>query len=778
MTHHDIAPSEQATPISTYRLQISARFTLDDAADQVPYLAALGVGALYLSPILRSAAGSEHGYDTVDHAVVDPDRGGPEGLARLADACHHAGLGLVVDVVPNHMGVADPSQNQAWWELLRSGRTGWAAAWFDVDWDAGQGKVLLPVLADDVDLTRDLVVADGELRYLQHRFPLTPGSGSAHEPMADVLARQNYELANFRRADTDLNYRRFFAVSELAGVRVEDDTVHDTTHREILRWVTDHGVSGLRIDHPDGLAAPGRYLDRLASSAPGTWIIVEKILQPGEELLESWPVAGTTGYDALAEVNGVLVDPAGAEELDRVYRRLTGDGRTWKEHVTAGKAQVATTILRSEPARLSRLTSEPRATEAITALAVAFDAYRSYAPAGLDRLFRAAESAVDRHPDLAPTIHTLLPRLGDPSDELCVRFQQLTSAVAAKGVEDTAYYRYTRFLGANEVGGDPGTIGLGLNDFHTAQSRRMERAPSGMTTLSTHDTKRGEDLRARLAVLAESSAEWEAVARLLLVEAPVPDRAFGYLLWQTVVSSGLIERTRLHAFAEKAMREAAEHTGWIDPDPAFEGSVHDAVDLVYDRPDLRKSVEAFAAKLARWGWPTSLSQKLVQLTMPGVPDVYQGSEWIEDSLVDPDNRRPVDFTTRAAALADRVNSGSGPERADSPEAKQWVTYCALHARRNRPELFSTYQALRAEGPADLHLIAFDRGGAVTVATRMPRTLDRAGGWRNTKLSLPSGQYREVLTGDSVAGTVALCELLDRYPAALLLLEDDLPKEER
>ena len=368
--------------------------------------------------------------------------------------------------------------------------------------------------------------------------------------------------------------------------------------------------------------------------------------------------------------------------------------------------------------------------------------------------------------------------MGDPADELCVRFQQLTGAVAAKGVEDTAYYRYTRFLGANEVGGDPGTIGLGLDDFHAAQYRRVEWAPSGMTTLSTHDTKRGEDLRARLAVLAESPTEWEAVARLLLAEAPVPDRSFGYLLWQTVVASGTIERTRLHAFAEKAMREAAEHTGWIDPDPVFEGSVHDAVDLVYDRPDLRKSVEVFAAELARWGWPTSLSQKLVQLTMPGVPDVYQGSEWIEDSLVDPDNRRPVDFTTRAAALAGRAYSGMGPERADSPEAKQWVTHCALDARRNRPELFSTYQALRAEGPADLHLIAFDRGGAVTVATRMPRTLHRAGGWRNTELSLPGGQYREALTGDSVAGTVALSELLDRYPAALLLLEAEAPMNER
>jgi (1->4)-alpha-D-glucan 1-alpha-D-glucosylmutase len=638
--------SRSAAPLlpSTYRLQLTDHFTLHDAVNVVPYLSQLGVGALYLSPLLKASAGSPHGYDVVDHSMVDPARGGEKGLQALSEACRRAGLALVADIVPNHMGVADPAQNHAWWELLRLGPYAESASWFDIDWDFGHGRVLIPVLADDFVADRDLVLEGDELLYGDHRYPLAPGSLRRGDAPAVVHQRQHYELISARRADTDQNYRRFFAITDLAGLRVEDAAVYDATHHEILRWVRELGVSGLRVDHPDGLAEPGEYLDRLVTSAPEAWVTVEKILQVDEELPASWPVAGTTGYDALAQVNAVLVDPQAEARIDDIYRELTGDGADWKEHAAAGKRHVATTILQAEFRRMARLIpTEPDAVDALTELVVAFPAYRSYLPEGAQHLTYAVDTVSRARPELMPSIELLLPRLSDPYDELCVRFQQLTGAVMAKGVEDTAFYRYTRLIGLNEVGADPGQFGLDVAAFHALMARRQEVAPWGMTTLSTHDTKRGEDLRARLAVLAELPDEWADTARQLHQLVPIPNKAFGYLLWQSFVATGLIERARMHAFAEKAMREASDGTSWADPVPAFEKAVHAAVDAAYERPEVRELVDSFARRIDPYGWSNALTQKLLQLTMPGVPDVYQGSELHEGSLVDPDNRRPADF---------------------------------------------------------------------------------------------------------------------------------------
>jgi (1->4)-alpha-D-glucan 1-alpha-D-glucosylmutase len=746
-------------PSGTYRLQIHAGFTLFDAAEQLPYLAALGVSAVYLSPLLQATKGSNHGYDVVDHNVIDPDRGGDAGLARLAEVAAANGLRVVVDIVPNHMGVADASQNPAWWELLKSGRDSPFGAWFDVDWNH-PGRILLPVLGDDVDVATDLSIVDGELRYYEHRFPIAPGTG--HGSPVEVHDRQHYELVNFRRADTEQNYRRFFAVTELAGLRVEDSAVFEATHAEILRWVNQYGVSGIRIDHPDGLADPEQYLRRLSAAAPGTWITVEKITEPGERLLRQWPVAGMTGYDALAEVNGVLVDPSAAAALDHAYQELTGDTRSWLDQVADGKRQVATTILQAEIRRLARLVStasEPdfeKVIAALTELIVAFGVYRSYLPEGKQYLEDAIGLASSRRPDLVGTISRLAPRLADGSDELAVRFQQATGAVMAKGVEDTAYYRYSRLICLNEVGGDPGSVGLSVADFHAAQAQRLSMANDGMTTLSTHDTKRGEDIRARIAVLAEMIRQWQPVAAQLAQLAPIPNRAFGYLLWQSIVATGLIERARLHAYAEKAMREASDGTRWIDPDAAFEDAVHAAVDAMSDL-------------IAEPGRSNSLSQKLIQLTMPGVPDVYQGSELWEDSLVDPDNRRPVDFGNRAELLAALTGP---PPCDDTPIAKLWITATALRTRRDHPELFTDYRPLLAQGPASNHVLAFDRGGAITVATRLPAGLKQAGGWRDSTLTLPRGDYRDLLTGNQYAGPVGLAQLLATYPVAFLTIEGD------
>jgi (1->4)-alpha-D-glucan 1-alpha-D-glucosylmutase len=342
--------------------------------------------------------------------------------------------------------------------------------------------------------------------------------------------------------------------------------------------------------------------------------------------------------------------------------------------------------------------------------------------------------------------------------------------VMAKGVEDTAFYRYTRLIGLNEVGSSPGQFGLSVAHFHDAQARRTEREPGGMTSLSSHDTKRGEDLRARLAVLAELAEEWGDTAGQLHRLVPTPNASFGYLLWQTLVATGLIERARMQAYAEKAMREASEGTSWADPDAAFERAVHDAVDAAYDRAPVRQLIEAFATRLHPYGWSNSLSQKLVQLTMPGVPDLYQGSELFNGSLVDPDNRRPVDFAQGVAALAALEDSGAGPAAYDTPLAKLWVTRQALQARRDVPHLFTDYRRLLPEGPTGEHLIAFDRGGAITLATRLPVGLERRGGWGESTVSLPAGSYRDALTGGQYEGSIELRRLFRRYPVALLLAD--------
>ena len=753
-----------AAPTSTLRLQITPSFDLTAAAQLCDYARALGAGAVYLSPLLQSARGSAHGYDVVDFSRIDEQRGGPTGWRALVESARRSDLAVVVDIVPNHSGVADASENAAWWDVLRLGERSPYARWFDIDWS--RGRLLVPILGDDFDPARDLSVVDSELRYHEHRFPLAPGTQPAPgEAAAQAHDRQHYELVNFRRGDAELNYRRFFTVSTLAGLRVEDEAIFEATHREILRWVADDGVTGLRIDHPDGLADPLGYLSRLHAAAPDTWVVVEKILEPGEALPPTWPVAGTTGYDALCEVTGLLVDPSAEPAFTQMYRSLTGDRLSFDDHVEAGKRQVVATSLRAEVSRLARLCPRiEHAHDALTELVVAFPVYRSYLPDGTEHLAAAVETARRRRPDLAGAIAAVVSRLSDPGDELCVRFQQATGAAMAKGVEDTAFYRYSRFVTLNEVGGAPGRFGRPVEDFHAAQAVRLRDAPQGMTALSTHDTKRGEDVRARLAVLAEVPDEWQALAGRLMQLAPVPDAPFGYLLWQTFAGAGFIDRDRMHAYAEKAAREAARNTAWVDPDAAFEAAVHAAVDAAYDSPEIRDPLSAFVERITPFGWVNSLTQKLVQLTMPGVPDIYQGTELWGDSLVDPDNRRPVDFAARRELLT-RL---TGPPPVDaSGAAKLWIVTRALHQRRERPDRFADYSPVHAQGVAAEHVVAFDRGGAVTVATRLPERLARDGGWRDTTIAL-TGDHTDVLTGRTFHAEIRLADLLRALPVALLV----------
>ncbi|HEX7211162.1 MAG TPA: malto-oligosyltrehalose synthase [Propionibacteriaceae bacterium] len=748
-------------PSSTYRLQINRRFTLDDAARLIGYLSELGVGAVYLSPILQSTMGSDHGYDTTDVSSVDHDRGGEPGLTQLLTSARLGGLGVIIDIVPNHLGIEHPIENPAWWDVLRLGQDSPYASWFDIDWS--RGRIVVPVLGDDPQLS----VVDGELRYFEHRFPLAPGSWSEGEDASAVHDRQHYELIHHSRGNQELNYRRFFAITTLAGVRAEDPEVFAATHALIRTWCED-GVTGLRVDHPDGLRDPLDYLDRLRSFAAQQWITVEKILEPDEELPASWPVAGTTGYDAMREVNGVFIDHDHERDFTTLYQRLTKDQRMISDHIEAGKRMAVEVLLPAEVRRMASLAPDvPDAAAALAEIAIAFDVYRSYLPDGVADLDHAIATAKQRRPELAAVIDQLSPRLHDHCDDLALRMQQLSGAAMAKGVEDTAYYRYSRFVALNEVGGDPGQFGIPLQDFHAMQVAREDRLPASMTSLSTHDTKRGEDVRARLAALSEIPERWADFVELFLSMTAISNRLFGYFVAQTLVGAGPIEPARVHAYAEKAMREASDGTTWTAPDGAFEKAVHDAVDAAYEDPRLRAAWDQMDGLITAPGRSNSLGQKLVQLTMPGVPDVYQGTELWDDSLVDPDNRRPVDFARRIQLLEEL---GDGPPDIDETgAAKLWITRQALRLRRARPDWFNGYRPVVVSGAAHDHLIGFDRGGAMTLVTRLPIRLAASGGWRGTTVELRGG-YVDVLTGRRWSETVAVEDLLAVYPVALLAAE--------
>ncbi|GAA2699407.1 malto-oligosyltrehalose synthase [Micromonospora olivasterospora] len=759
-------PAEPAPPVgATYRVQVRPGFDLAASADLAGYLADLGVTHLYSAPLLTAAPGSEHGYDVVDHRAVNPELGGEPGRRRLVAALRAAGLGLVVDIVPNHAGVARPAANPAWWDVLRRGRASAHAGWFDIDWD--RGRLLLPVLADTPDALDDLTIVDGELRYHEHRFPIADGTGDGGP--REVHDRQHYELVSWRRGDRELTYRRFFAISDLAGLRVEDPQVFAATHAEVLRWAAAGEVDGIRVDHPDGLRDPAGYLARLRAAAPGAWLVVEKILEYGEDLPD-WPVDGTTGYEALAAVSGLFVDPNAEADFTALDATLTGRRTSWPDLTHDTKLAAATRLLAAELTRLAALAPEvdPAAARAALAeLAACFPVYRSYPPHEDGHLAAARAEAGRRRPDLAAALDALTRRLRDPRDELAWRFPQLSGAVMAKGVEDTAYYRWSRFVALNEVGGSPAHFGTPPAEFHRFAATRAARWPAAMTTLSTHDTKRGEDVRARLAVLAELPRRWAELVARWTAAAPLPDPAFAHLLWQTAVGAWPIERERLHAYVEKAAREASVATSWVDPDPGFEGALHAVVDRLYDDAALHAELTAFAAEITPPGWSNSLSQKLVQLAMPGVPDTYQGTELWDNSLVDPDNRRPVDFAVRRDLLA-RLDAGWRPSVDATGAAKLLVVSRTLRLRRTRPELFAGYRPVPARGPAAPHAVAFDRGGALAVATRLPLGLARAGGWRDTVLSLPGNEVADVFTGRVYSGgELLLSDLLATFPVALL-----------
>ena len=789
-------PSPAQTPTATYRLQLQPGFGFAEAGRAVPYLARLGVSHLHLSPVLEAVPGSTHGYDVVDHSRVREEIGGEQGLRALAVTARAHGLGLIVDAVPNHMAAPVPAhRNPAWWQLLREGPQSPTASWFDVDWAAGAGRILLPVLADRLgaelpQLKTDTWNGEPVLRYYDHAFPLRPGTEQL--PLPELLDQQFYRLAWWRMARTQLNYRRFFTVSDLVGVRVEHPEVFRATHEVLLRLHAEGVVEGFRIDHPDGLADPRGYLARLAEATGGAYVAVEKILTGDEELPQDWPCAGTTGYDALRRIDGVLVDGPGTAALTAVYTdhlgapvdSATAAARRGRTEMTAPEGALA-----AEVSRLTRLATAICADDApelrdhpvwalrqaIAATLAAYPVYRPYPvpgepddPADIERLTGAAATART----LLPAHHAATADLvrdlalgrhgrGPVKDEFRIRLAQTASVVAAKGVEDTAFYRRHPLLSLNEVGGDPGSPGLSPTEFHAYCTRMQRDRPAAMTVLSTHDTKRSADARARLAVLAELPDEWrtELAAWTKLLPAPDGDANAAYLILQTALAAWPIDADRLAATALKSVREAKLRTSWTSQDADYERAVEDFARAVPGTAELAARIAAFTARLAPYERSNTLSATLLHLTMPGVPDLYQGSEHPLHTLVDPDNRHPVAFPFRGAGNCAANQAPPAPE-------KLHVTTTALHFRRAHPEAFTgSYTPL----PTHDNAIAYLRGDNVlAVATRLPYRLEQTG-WGGATLPLPPGEWTDALTeGPSRSGEIPLATLLSHLPVALLV----------
>src|SRR6516225_3248505 len=735
--------------LSTYRLQLRGEssgfaFTLADAEDLLDYLDALGVSHLYLSPILTAAAGSTHGYDVTDPTTVSPELGGRDGLARLSAAARARGMGLIVDIVPNHVGIDKPQQNAWWWDVLRHGRASPHAAFFDIDWDLDEdGRIVLPILGSDDDVA-DLKLDADVLRLGDLALPIAPGTGDGTG--AQVHDRQHYRLVGWRNGIC--GYRRFFSITSLAGLRQEDRAVFDDSHAEVARWFSEGLVDGVRIDHPDGLPDPCGYLARLRELVgPDAWIVIEKILAVDEALEPTLPVAGTTGYDTLREVGGVFVDPAGEEALTELVDSAGFDYRAMPKLLADLKILAATETLASELARLRRAivaaagADDPLLSEAIAALLTHVDVYRCDYPGLVAMMPNALAETQSAAPQLGPALRVIVAALAR-GGEAATRLQQLCAAVTAKAIEDCLFYRDARLVSLNEVGGEPRRFGVGLAEFHHGAATRARLWPQTMTTLTTHDTKRGEDVRARIGVLSQVPSLWTEFVARWEVQAPSPDPATGRFLWQNVFGAWPVSgevtdqlRSRLHAYAEKAIREAAWHTSWNDPDAGFEDAVHRWLDTVLDGPVAGQLTE-LVTQLNPHAASDALGQKLLALTVPGTPDVYQGTELWDDSLVDPDNRRPVDYAARRAALKELHH----------PKIR--VVTAALRLRRSHPDAFlhGDYVPVLADGEASDHVVAFRRGDDVLVAvTRWTVRLAQTG-WGNTVLPLPDGSWTDTLTG--------------------------------
>ena len=922
---------------ATARLQFHAGFPIDRAVELVGYFADLGISHLYASPLLMSRPGSTHGYDIVDHNRIDPELGGEPALRRLVTALRGRDMGLILDIVPNHMGVG--GSDNAWWlDVLEWGRASPNAEFFDVDWEPPnatlRGKLLAPFLGaaygdalNGGDIVLKFDPEDGRFFasvYGAHRFPIAPrdygailraaggpldglaelfteaaganrddtrrraedgraelrtAAGAHPEAFAAALAafdphgeesrerlhalleRQNYRLAFWRAASDEINWRRFFDINGLAGVRQEVPAVFDATHAKILAMYGEGLIDGLRIDHVDGLADPHGYCRKLRRSmqavakrrpealrdtAPKIW--VEKILFTHERLAGDWQTDGTTGYDFMNEVSAVLHDPAGEAPLTHLWTSLTSRPALFEEEAEPARRLILRDALSSElwatAAAIHRILRRNITTRdwtltgvrrALEELLVHFHTYRIYAgaagPSESDERALAWAMAGARK-TIRATDHELLTLLhgllsGEGIRDMpagaarrerlraMVRFQQLSAPTAAKSVEDTAFYRYGRLLSRNEVGSEPSQWSMTVGGFHGSAKERRTRLPQALLATATHDHKRGEDTRVRLAVLSEVPGEWEAaIARWTRLNATskrevdgalAPDTADELMMYQTMVAAWPLDlspddaagvdayRQRLHGWLEKSLREAKRHTGWAVPNEAYEAASRALLDHCLDggrsAPVVRE-LAAFAERIALPGAVNSLSQTLLRLTSPGVPDLYQGTEFWDFSLVDPDNRRPVDFAARMSALAEAGEPAALLERWRDGRVKQAMIARVLASRAKNPALFAegSYEPLRVDGPAADHVLAFARvsgtSAAIVAVSRVvagmlsaDATVPSVGPsqWADTRIVLPRALvgHSWVSALDS-AGTVsamnellAVSTLFQSFPVSLL-----------
>lgn len=950
-------------PVATYRLQLNRDFTFAQATEIVPYLAALGISHLYVSPMLKARAGSMHGYDIVDHNSLNPEIGGPEEFDNLVNTLHEHNMGLILDIVPNHMGVM--GSDNAWWlDILENGEASIYANYFDIDWnpvkDELHGKVLIPVLHDHYGV----VLESGELKlvfhrergefdvwYRNHRFPVDPreyprvlqnctnASGAkldeqntdllefqsliasfSHLParyeinseriternrdkeihkrrLAELCARspaiaecilgavellngnpadpasfeqlhelikaQAFRLANWRVASDDINYRRFFDTNDLAAICTENPAVFEATHRLVFRFMADGKVDGLRIDHPDGLYNPHEYFERLKggvvdatkNSGNGSrYVVIEKILTGSERLPTEWPVDGTTGYDFASLVNGVFVDPNAAVIMDRIYRNFIDDEIDLDDLAYHCRKLIIRVSLVSElnvlANQLTRIALSKRRTcdftlnslrDALTEVVASFPVYRTYiTPSEVsDKDVGYIRSAISGAKWRSPAADTsifdfvgevLLTRIAEGQDPayrnavttFAMKVQQFTSPVMAKGLEDTAFYRYNRLVSMNDVGSDLHRFGTTTTQFHLANQERLSTWPRTMLTTSTHDSKRSEDVRARINVLSEIPALWRLRVRewkrfnrshkSVVNEKPAPSPNDEYLLYQTLVgawpSNPVNDADELKKFGErienymlKAIREAKENTSWINRNSEYETAVLSFVRALLNPGSQNRFLNDFLPlqrRIARIGLWNSLAQTLLKLTSPGVPDIYQGSELWDLSLVDPDNRRPLDYNLRQEMFRSLRESGSDPagmlETPEDGRIKLYTTWRTLCLRQEHPDLFQQgeYVPLTVEGAKANHLVAFARKTETsTVLVVVPRLVagvlsDRDVPpigpriWEDTHILIPfcscSEKYRNVFTGEALElqksdghEKIAVPSVLAEFPLALCLL---------